>query len=100
MHCDIDNGNYDVPRCKTFSEGICIECEDEGFHPIRINNGQKSLCVNIGISDLCEEYDFSVLGENSQISCKRCKTMEQIKDDVQNGLYKLTRYDFFSKLAF
>lgn len=39
VHCDEDNGNYDVPRCKTYLEGICIECEDEGYEPIRINNG-------------------------------------------------------------
>lgn len=74
-----DNTGSPNNGCEQWKEGFCIKCSKENYYPIKINNNQDSLCVDINISLLCEEWDLEILGNTKQISCKKCRKLSEIQ---------------------
>ena len=45
-------------------------------------------------TNLCEEFDLDELFNNQILSCKKCKKIEAIRDDIVNKKYSLNYFDF------
>lgn len=88
-----------VYNCSKYSGNYCTEC-NAGFLPVKINNGQGSLCLDKYISDLCEEVDASALINDSVLQCKTCKKLTAINTALTAKTFSLSSYSFIQESTF
>ena len=89
-----------VYGCSEYFQGYCVKCSQTNYIPIKINLEKSSLCIDAAISRLCDEIDEEELVNNKILTCKKCKTLTQIKTEVNSSVIKLDQFDFLSSSDF
>lgn len=97
--CVVAAKSSGVYNCAKYSGNYCTECES-GYLPIKINNGQGSLCLDKYISDLCEEVDADALINDSVLQCKTCKKISTISAAFTANTITLNSYSFILEATF
>jgi hypothetical protein len=96
--CDVSVGSG-VTNCVKYSGIFCTECIT-GFYPIRINAGKGSICVNVTISNLCDEIDYTQLDNNLILECKTCSKLSVVNTKLLSASISINQYSFISNTTF
>jgi hypothetical protein len=96
VKCEVSGESERFPGCTKYSEKLCAECQPS-FQFVKVNLGQRSLCLKEKVTDLCEEIDVDLLINEAILSCKKCKLLSEIGDDIEEKEYTLSQYDFIDE---
>ena len=59
--CQKDTNSYNDNGCSEWKNGNCIKCYEDNFFPVKVDADSRSICMDINVSLLCEEYDLDML---------------------------------------